>query len=119
MLSSFSFSKDTVGFIIQGEVNEESINELQKKILEKLETFDKIKLYLEDDGIESFTMPAVVQEMMFKIKYGDRFEKVALVTDRKWIKMCGVIENMLMPAQVKNFDVEERLDAIAWIAQTK
>jgi len=116
MLSNFSFSKDTLGFIIQGKVDEASIRELQGRVLEMLETYEKINLYLEDDGIESFTLPAVIDEILFKIEHGDRFNKVALVTDRKWIKMCGHIENILIPATVKNFDVSERLKAIEWVA---
>lgn len=116
MHSSFTFSKNTVGFLIDGDVDEKAINKLQIEILEKLKSFDKINLYLEDSNIESFTLPAVVNQMMFKFEYGDRFNKVAMVTDRKWIHLCGNLKNMFLSATIKNFDTSDRLKAMNWIS---
>ncbi|MFC7356685.1 STAS/SEC14 domain-containing protein [Jejudonia soesokkakensis] len=116
MHSSFTFSKDTVGFLIDGNVNEKAINKLQIEILEKLKSFDKINLYLEDSNIESFTLPAIVNQLMFKLEHGDRFRKIAIVTDRKWIHMCGSIENIFLSGTLKNFDISERLKAMNWIS---
>ena len=44
-------------------------------------------------------------------------DPIALVSDEKWIKLCGSIENMFSSSKIKNFDVEDRLKAINWIAQ--
>lgn len=116
MLSSFSFSKDTVGFILEGTFDNNTSEKLHQEVLEKLTVYPKINLYLEDDGIEEFTLPSLVKELLFKLKHADKFTKVAIVSDQKWLKMCGSIENMIMTAQVKNFSVSERLEAISWIA---
>ncbi|QNJ97049.1 SpoIIAA family protein [Constantimarinum furrinae] len=117
MLSEFSFSKDTVGFLIEGEFNEELSNQLHIQILEKFKEFDKINLYLEDSNIESFTLPAIVKEILFKIENADKFNKLALVTDRKWIHLCSTIESLFISINMKHFPTEDRLKAIRWIAR--
>lgn len=117
MLSSFSFSKDTIGFLIEGKVNTAVIENLQNRIEESFTEFDKINLYMEDVGIDDFTLPAVMDEILFKVKNSSRFNRIALVTNKKWIKMCGSIENLFMDAQIRSFDVEDRLQAMNWIAQ--
>ena len=117
MLSDFSFSDTTVGFLIEGNFNSETVDTFIEKIKAKLEQFDKINLYIEDTGIETFSLPAVVKEVMFKIKHADHFNKVAVVSDRKWIHSCGEIVSLFTNSNTQNFTSEERMKAIAWIAE--
>ncbi|QIE59351.1 STAS/SEC14 domain-containing protein [Rasiella rasia] len=117
MNSSFSFSEDTVGFFIVGVVDEEHIAALNDEILEKMQRFGKINLYLEDNGIERFTIPAIVNEILFKIEHADKLNKVVLVTNIKWIKACVAIENLFLPTQIKSFDTDNRIEAMSWIAE--
>ncbi|OAB79761.1 SpoIIAA family protein [Cochleicola gelatinilyticus] len=119
MLSSFSFADDTVGFLIEGKFDDSLVENLTKRISEKLEHFDRINLYLEDSNIEDFSILALIKEIIFKMEHSKRFYKIALVSDRKWVQLCGKIEGIIMDAEIKNFDSEDRMDAIAWIAQKK
>ncbi len=117
MISSFSFSDSTVGFMLTGDFDDKTVENLHQEILEKLQTHDKINLYIEYNGIDEFTLPSLLKELIFKLKHTNDFDKVALVADEKWIKLCGSIENMFSSSKIKNFDVEDRLKAINWIAQ--
>lgn len=117
MESSFSFSKETVGFFIDGVVDEDRINQLHHQILAKIEKHKKVNLYLEDNGIERFTLPAIAEQIKFKLTNADKLNKVALVTNRKWIQACAAIENLFLPTTIKSFPTEDRLDAISWIAE--
>lgn len=119
MLSSFSFADDTVGFLIEGKFDDTLVDNLTNRISEKLELFERINLYLEDSDIEEFSILALIKEILFKMEHSKRFHKIALVSDRKWIVMCGKIEGILMDAEIKNFASEDRMDAINWIAQKK
>jgi len=116
MISKFSFSENTVGFILSGRVDDTIIEKFQSEILDKLESFDKINLYLEDNGIDSFSLSAIFNEIQFKMSHANRFSKIVLVTDRTWIKFCGDIEGLFMGAEVTSFTTEKRLDAMNWIA---
>ncbi len=117
MLSTFSFSDDTVGFLIDGDFNVRTVHKLEVLIKEKLEHYDKINIYLEDSNIEDFHLGAVIKEVKFKIENDRKFNKIALVSDRKWIKLCVAIENLFLNASIKSFSTEDRLKAMSWIAQ--
>ncbi|WP_114492038.1 STAS/SEC14 domain-containing protein [Candidatus Ulvibacter alkanivorans] len=117
MFTSFSFSEDTVGFMLTGTFDDKIVERLHQEILEKLQTHDKINLYIEYNGIDEFTLPSLLKELIFKLKHTDDFDKVALVADEKWIKLCASMENLFLSSNIKNFDVEDRLKAINWIAQ--
>ncbi len=117
MLSSFSFSEDTVGFLLEGTFGEETVQQLHDQIREKLQVYDTINLYLEDSRIETFSLTAVIENLFFKLEHKGQFNKVALVSDRKWIHLCGKIEKMLADINVKSFVSEDRMEAITWIAE--
>ena len=117
MYNSFSFAKNTVGFIIDDKFNDETITKLHEEIQEKLKEYSQINLYLEDANIKTFTLSAIVDDILFKFKNSEHFEKVALVTDRKWIQACASIENFFFEGTVRTFASEERMDAINWITR--
>jgi hypothetical protein len=119
MLSSFSFSEDTVGFLIEGNFDENLVDNLHQKILEKLNTYNTINLYLEDSNIESFSINAVMNNIMFKTEYNSKINKIALVSNRKWIHLCAKIENTFLQTNIKSFSSEDRINAITWIANKK
>ncbi|PVW17175.1 SpoIIAA family protein [Marixanthomonas spongiae] len=117
MISNFSFSDTTVGFLIEGTFNKKTVDNFIEAINEKLAQFETINLYIEDTGIESFSLPALVEELSFKIKHGNRFNKVALVCDRQWLKRCGDLYDFFTDSEFQNFSSEERIQAMSWIAQ--
>ncbi|UAB81573.1 STAS/SEC14 domain-containing protein [Marixanthomonas sp. SCSIO 43207] len=117
MLSNFSFSDSTVGFLIEGKFDTETVNKLLSDIEAKLKVYDQINLYIEDVGIKSFHLPALIKETIFKLKHKDRFYKVALVSNRKWIHACGSISSLFTDSITQNFTSENRLKAMTWIAE--
>ncbi len=117
MFTTFSFSKDTVGFLLEGEISKKEIQKLNIVIEEKLVIFDKINLYLEDANVKSFTLPAVLDQIAFKFNHRHNFSKIALVSDRKWVHWCAAMETTFVSGQVRSFESENRLEAIAWIAE--
>ncbi len=117
MISSFSFSENTVGFLIEGKFNSKQGDKLQQLITDKLQTFPKINLYLEDANIESFSLQAVFENVLFKYNHAKNFHKVALVTNRNWIHLCGKVDALILHGEVRSFPSEERLKAMSWIAE--
>lgn len=116
MLFDFSFADNTIGYLIEGDMDKATILELRRLILEKFETHDKINLYLEDSDIGHFSLTAATIGALFPIEYAGRFIKIALVTDRKWIHLLAAMDNLVIKPQLKYFTTEDRLKAITWIA---
>ena len=116
VVSDFSFSENTIGYIVEGVMDDHAINELREQILEKFKEHDKINLYLEDNNIQKFSFNAVLIATLFPIEHSGRFNKVAMVTNRKWIHMISSINNSITANNIKNYPIEKRMEAIAWIA---
>lgn len=119
MLTDFSFADNTIGYVIEGTMDKTAILNLRSQILEKFETHDKINLYLEDSNIEHFSFSAATIGMLFPLEYAKRFNKIALVTDRKWIHALAAIDNVLIDATLKYYPIKDRMSAISWIAEVK
>lgn len=119
MITSFSFSEKTVGFILEGKFNLDLSKKLHSEIEEKMHGFDKINLYLEDNNLENFTIKAVIDECKFNQAYENRFDRIAMVTDRKWIKMCTDLHDSISNTKKKWFSTEDRMKAMAWIMEAK
>jgi hypothetical protein len=116
MLANFSFADNTIGYMIEGDMDKATIMELRALILEKFETHDKINLYLEDSAIANFSFSAATIGALFPLEYSSRFLKIALVTDRKWIHVLAAMDNLVIKPTLKHFSTEDRLKAMNWIA---
>ncbi|NNM23588.1 MAG: STAS/SEC14 domain-containing protein [Flavobacteriaceae bacterium] len=117
MFLNFSFSNDAVGYIVDGVMDTPAIEYLRDELLKKFEEHKKISLYLEDSGIDRFNLNSVVTTTLFPHKHRNRFHRVAMVTDRKWIHLLARLNGIFLSAEVKNFTTENRLKAIAWIEE--
>ncbi len=116
MLSSFALSDDIIGFIVDGPYDEDAIEIIQNEINQKLEIYDKVSFYIEDTVNAEISSKAILKSLPFKIKTGNRFERVAVVTDRKWLKAISNLEKLFFNAEIRVFSSEQRLEAIQWIS---
>ena len=117
MVSTFEFSDKVVGILIKEDLDLTHIEEVHKLILERLDKHVKINLYIEIEKDLHISMTAFVKDVFFKFSNSDKFQKIALVTDINWFQNVMEIKDLLMDADVRSFDIEDRLKAISWIAE--
>lgn len=117
MLSSFSLSDSTIGFIIDGPYDENAIEKIQAEVNEKLETFEKLNLYMEDTVEADISLRAILKKLPFQLVAGNRFNKVAVVTDRKLLQIITMLRKIFFNAELRHFATRDRIDAIQWISQ--
>lgn len=115
MVIDYDLAENTLAYVFDGPMDDERINELRKQIEHKLQYHKTINLYLEDRGIEYFTLYSVLMGIVFPLKHTKRFNKVAMVTDRSWIHILSSMNDFFLSAKVYNFRVDERIDAMNWI----
>lgn len=115
-LSSFSFADNIIGFIIDGPYDEAMIERVQDEIKRKLEVYEKVSFYIEDTANAEISLIKIIKNLPFKTKLANRFEKIAVVTDRKWLRIVRILENYLLNADLRVFTSEQRLEAIQWIS---
>ncbi len=116
LLSSFSFSDSIIGFIIDGPYDDAMVNKIQNEVYGKLEIYEKLNFYIEDTKNAKISMKSIIKSIPFKIKTRNRFEKVAVVTDRKWLQFISYLEKLFFKAEIRIFPTESRLEAIHWIS---
>jgi len=117
VLLNFSFSDNSVGYIIEGAMDYQAVQELKSAILEMLKEHKTINLYLEDKNIERFTLDAIFIASIFPMQHLSKLDKIAMVTNRKWIHAIANFNKALVGVEIRNFNIEERLEAISWIAE--
>lgn len=116
MLSTFSLADNIIGFIIDGPYDDVSVEKIQNEVQEKLEVFDMVSLYVEDTSNADISLKAVIKSIPFKIKTGNRLDKMAVVTDRKWLQFVSTLEKLFFNAELRVFTTDQRLEAIQWIS---
>lgn len=116
MLSSFTLADNIIGFIVDGPYDELAVEKIQLEVNEKLQVYDKVNLYLEDTINAEISLKAILKNLPFKLKTGNRFEKVAVVTDRKWLQAFSNFEKLFFNAEIRTFAGQDRLEAIQWIS---
>lgn len=116
MLSTFSLADNNIGFIVDGPFDERAVEKMQSEINQKLELFDRVNLYLEDTAKAEISFKAILKNLPFKLKTANRFDRVAVVTDRKWLQIISVLEKLFFNAEIRLFSTQQRLEAIQWIS---
>ncbi|OAD91682.1 hypothetical protein A7A78_11665 [Aequorivita soesokkakensis] len=116
MLSTFSLADNIIGFIVDGPYDEHAVEKIQSEVNEKLEVYEKVSLYIEDTVNADISLKAILKSLPFKIKTGNRFERVAVVTDRKWLQVISNLEKLFFNAELRLFSSQQRLEAIQWIS---
>ena len=116
MISFFTLADNIIGFIVDGKYDEGSVEKIQIEVNNKLEIYDRVNLYIEDAINADISLKAVVKSLPFKIKTGNRFDKVAVVTDRKWLQIVSTLEKLFFNTELRIFSTQQRLEAIHWIS---
>lgn len=110
---------NVVGFTASGEVSDDDYEDvLIPAMEERFATYDKIRaLYYFDEGFEEFEAEAVWDDAKVGLKHLTDFEKIAVVSDQKWIRRSIKAFGWLMPGEVKLYEVSELEEAKAWVSE--
>lgn len=83
---------------------------------EKLKVHDKLKLLaVLNDKFQSYTAGAMWDDTKFGLTHLTTFSKIAVVSDRGWVRRSVKLFGPLMPTHVRVFYLNELEDAREWI----
>lgn len=83
---------------------------------EKLKVHDRLKvLVVVGERFTSYSEDAAWDDLRFGLGNWSSFSKIALVTDRGWLRNATRVFAPLMKADVRVFAIDEREEAQAWI----
>jgi hypothetical protein len=118
MLTKVSDLPDSVlGFRASGELTSDDYrNVLVPAVQAALQTRDKLRLlYLLGDDVTGFTPGAAWQDTKVGMAHPTRWEKIAIATDKEWLRHSVDIFGYLIPGEIKAFTTAQEADARAWV----
>ncbi|MFA9560020.1 STAS/SEC14 domain-containing protein [Evansella sp. AB-rgal1] len=101
--------------VVNGKITKEDMEEFEQLFKEKKEKYGKVDLLMEVHEIQGYSMQAVMEDLQFSAKHWRDFNKIAILTDKKWIQIASNISNVLPGVEVKHFDLVERDKALYWL----
>ena len=114
------FPDAVTAFVAEGRVTKKDYDDvLIPKLENALREHKKIRCYYElgerYSGIEA---GAVWTDCKFGIKHLSRWERIAVVTDVRWIRIVVKAFRFLIPGEIRAFETTMIADARNWIAAT-
>ncbi|HVN51219.1 MAG TPA: STAS/SEC14 domain-containing protein [Acidimicrobiales bacterium] len=118
MLEKLSDLPDGVlGFRASGELTADDYRTVLVPAVEAaLGTRDKLRLlYILGEDLEGLSAGAAWQDTKVGIGHVTRWEKVAVVSDKDWLRHSVDVFGYLIPGEIKAFLPSEEADARAWV----
>jgi SpoIIAA-like len=109
---------DTVlGFKASGELTGDDYrNVLIPAVEAALDKQEKLRLlYLLGNEVTGFSAGAAWEDSKVGLAHVMKWEKVAVVTDKEWLRHSVNILGYLIPGETKSFSTKEEAEARAWI----
>jgi hypothetical protein len=111
--------KNIIGLRMAGSIDSDGLERAFGKLREAFEANDKIRVYIEVEGIGWDSVETFFRNMKMKLEVlGEigKLEREAVVSDKGWLEIATRIGDVLLPGiDVRHFPVAEKASALAWI----
>ncbi|UJH90925.1 STAS/SEC14 domain-containing protein [Antarcticibacterium sp. 1MA-6-2] len=116
MVSTFEFSGNVVGMMVNADIDEAKLKEIHNKIKARFADHKKLNLFIEVEKGADIPLHIIIKDLYFKVKHAGQFNKIAVVTESTKFTYSSKLKGLLLDAEVLTFTQEERLQAMNWIA---
>jgi SpoIIAA-like len=111
----------TLGLLASGTVTSDEFRRLMEPVYAALARGDKLNVYVElDDDFDGLDMGALRQDVKAAgaaaLKHRSAWQRLALVTDKDWVKNGANAFGWMAPGELRLFEPSERNEARAWLA---
>jgi hypothetical protein len=111
-----------LGFRASGKITGDEYREMMKPIYATLEQGEKINIYFElASDFGGLDVGAMWEDLKAAgsvgLKHRSSWQKMALVTDKSWLKHAAAVVGPLAPGELRVFDLAETGPAKSWISQ--
>jgi SpoIIAA-like len=111
-----------LGFRASGKITSDEYREMMEPIYAALERGEKLNIYFElADDFEGLDFGALLQDVKaagsIGLKHRSSWERMALVTDKDWVRHGASAFGWLAPGELRLFEPSERDEAHAWLRE--
>lgn len=117
MLTILELDADNVVAIgLNGKISTEQFDQVAALVEEKLQRHEKIRIYAEIISFGGMSINTFFKDMKLALRHWKRFDKEAVVTDKKWLQKVSEIGGKLFPGiDVRVFSTTEAETARQWV----
>ncbi|WP_077317750.1 STAS/SEC14 domain-containing protein [Virgibacillus proomii] len=99
---------------IQEKVTGEDIHQFKEFFMMKRQQHSKVTILLVMDEMQGVTLNGIKEE--FKLgKYVKDINKIAMVSDEKWIKKSLKLESLIPEIEIEHFPIKNKSQAEHWL----
>jgi hypothetical protein len=111
-----------LGFRASGKITSDEYRQMIEPIYAALERHDKLNIYFElGDDFSGLDLGALWQDVRAAgsvgLKHRSSWQRMALVTDKDWVRHGASAFGWLAPGELRLFSLSERDAARAWVAE--
>ena len=111
-----------LGFRATGKISGDEYRELMIPIYAALERGEKLNIYFElAEDFHGLDLGALWEDLkaagLVGLKHRSSWQRMAVVTDKDWIRHGAAVAGWLAPGELRLFDPDERAAAKAWVAE--
>lgn len=111
-----------LGFRATGTISRDEYRKLMEPIYAALERGEKLNIYFElAEDFHGLDLGALWEDLKAAgsvgLKHRSSWQRMAVVTDKDWIRHGAAVAGWLAPGELRLFDIDERAAAKAWVAE--
>lgn len=110
--------ENVAAFKASGEITKEDFENLViPHVKAKVNTFDELNyLFYIDTDLDQFTVGAWMKDILVGLKNLTKWNRAAIVTDKKFVQNFTDVFSVLMPGEFKSFPQHDVENALYWCA---
>lgn len=114
-----NFPDNVVAFTARGKVTSEDYESvLIPEVESKLEKHDKLRLlYHFDEDFSGFGAGAMWDDARVGLRHLTKWEKIAVVSDAKWLRRSTKFFGFMMPGKVEVYKNDRFAEAKEWVVE--
>lgn len=106
---------DLVKVYASDKLNQQDYDQLIPVLEKTLESWKKLRLYIEMEDFKGWTMTAALQDLGFDIRHAMDLSKIAVVGEKQWQEALTRLMKPFTTADVKFFSPAEKEEALQWV----
>lgn len=118
-MMNFLPSKDdsTIAVEFEGKATKEDAQKLDERAKENFGDDRKFNIFALIHDVDGSTLKGMAEGFKTDAKHWKQYRKIAVVSDRDWIKKAGSLGDYLPGIEVKHFEKSQQDEAWKWIMQ--
>jgi hypothetical protein len=105
-----------IGFEASGKLSAEDYRDVVLPALERASASGEVRFVIVMPEFHGMSGGALWQDLKMGVEHLRAWKRIALVTDIDWMRYATELFGWMTPGEVKVFKLEQRDEAIAWVA---